>query len=317
MIPLKHRLLLLCPWLLCFLVVGCPPTGDPPKPTFSTDEGDASSAPDGDAGGTRGDAEPLGDCVDHDHDGFVTGVGCGLPTGDCAPHDPQRWPGAREICNLIDDNCDFAIDNENAGGCINYHFDKDGDGWGVADKKCLCKPSGKYKAPFKGQYDCNDNDPSVSPGALEKCTGGDENCDGKINEAGAQGCKTYYPDADGDGFGAKVSGKCTCGKSANYAVENNSDCYDGNKHAWPGQSSWFISHRGDGSFDYDCDGAETRKWILPGGNCSTFLGFCSATQKGFKGGVPSCGKFGSFLNDCDSGFFSCGDKNTNIQQECH
>ena len=238
-------------------------------------------------------------------------------SGDCDDGNKLVQPAAAEVCNGIDDNCDFVADNEGSGGCNNYYFDKDSDAWGVNDKKCLCKPSGKYKATLKGAWDCNDNDPNVNPGATEKCTGGDEDCDGKVNEQGAQGCKTRYPDADGDSYGANVSGKCTCGKVAGYSVENNKDCYDGNKHARPGQGSWFTSHRGDGSFDYDCDGSETRKHTLTGGNCSTVLGFCSATQKGFKGGVPACGQSGSFLTGCKSGFFSCKDKTSGVVQECH
>ena len=238
-------------------------------------------------------------------------------SGDCDDSNKLIHPAAAELCNGVDDNCDFSVDGADSGGCTKYFYDKDGDGWGVNDSQCLCKPSGKYKAPYLGQYDCNDNDPNVNPGALEKCTGGDENCNGAINEQGALGCLTLYPDADGDGYGAKVSGKCMCGKSASYKIENNDDCYDGNKHAWPGQGAWFVSHRGDGSFDYDCDGQQVRKHTLPGGNCSTILGFCSATQKGFVGGVPACGSIGKFLNGCKSGFFSCSEKYSSIQQECH
>ena len=238
-------------------------------------------------------------------------------SGDCDDGNKLIHPNAPEICNAVDDNCDFVVDNENSGGCTQYYFDGDGDGWGVNDKKCLCQPTGKYKAFYNGKYDCNDNDPNVSPGAEEKCTGGDEDCDGKINEEGAFGCKTYYPDADGDGYGAKVTGKCLCAPNLSYSVQNDDDCYDGNKYAHPGQGEWYISHRGDGSYDYDCDGAETREHTLPGGNCSTFLGFCSATQQGFKGGVPGCGQIGQFLSGCSSGFFSCKEKYNSIQQRCH
>ena len=238
-------------------------------------------------------------------------------SGDCDDGNVLIHPEAPEICNGTDDNCDFQADHEDSGGCLQYYFDKDGDGWGVNDKKCLCKPSGKYKAPYLGQYDCNDNQANVNPGVQEVCTGGDEDCDGQINEEGAQNCKTYYPDADGDSYGAKVTGKCLCASTATYKVQNNSDCYDGNKFAYPGNGSWYTSHRGDGSFDYDCDGAETRRHALPGGNCSTFLGFCTATQKGFVNGVPACANSGQFLDGCSSGFFSCSAKYKTIQQECH
>lgn len=35
------------------------------------------------------------------------------------------------------------------------------------------------------------------------------------------------------------------------------DCYDANALAHPGQTGRFETDRGDGSFDYDCDGRET------------------------------------------------------------
>ena len=206
MIPLKHRLLLLCPWLLCFLVVGCPPTGDPPKPTFSTDEGDASSAPDGDAGGTRGDAEPLGDCVDHDHDGFVTGVGCGLPTGDCAPHDPQRWPGAREICNLIDDNCDGQSDEGDPG----------------SGERCETGEPGVCR---QGTTTCRDGELTCIPlesAGPEICNGLDDDCDGPVDERvpgeGAH-CNTGEPGVCSAGAQACAHGELRCDPLATPAAE--------------------------------------------------------------------------------------------------
>src|SRR5690606_910611 len=37
-------------------------------------------------------------------------------------------------------------------------------------------------------------------------------------------------------------------------VANSDDCYDDNSLTRPGQGGRFSEHRGDGSFDYDCDG---------------------------------------------------------------
>ncbi|MFT7625548.1 MAG: outer membrane protease, partial [Myxococcota bacterium] len=144
----------------------------------------------------------------------------------------------------------------------------------------------------------------------------DEDCDGSNNEDGAISCKQYYADNDGDTYGAG-SPKCKCAADATYKVQIAGDCYDSNANAHPGQGTWFVSNRGDGSYDYDCDGAETRKWTQEGGHCDTTLGFCAATDVGFTGSVPGCGTAASWLTGCSSGFFSCDASTTNRQQECH
>lgn len=67
----------------------------------------------------------------------------------------------------------------------------------------------------------------------------------------------WYRDADGDGFGAGAA-LISCSQPTGY-VRNSSDCYDGNKDARPGQVGIFGEHRGDGSFDYNCDGVESKQ----------------------------------------------------------
>jgi len=59
------------------------------------------------------------DCTDNDGDGYAT---CGGGGGDCDDHNAAVHPGATEICNGIDDNCDRQMDEG---------FDLDGDG--IAD----------------------------------------------------------------------------------------------------------------------------------------------------------------------------------------
>ena len=61
---------------------------------------------------------------DADLDGFgdvnAATEACVAPEGyvdnpdDCADDDPRRFPGAEEICNAIDDDCDLAVDEDTA-----------------------------------------------------------------------------------------------------------------------------------------------------------------------------------------------------------
>ena len=124
------------------------------SPTTSPDEGGPSQAC------------SSGQCVsatgDADRDGYAA-------KDDCDDGDPSVHPGAEELCNGKDDNCDGKIDEG---------FDADGDGW----MSCVL---GSKAA------DCDDADPLVNPGAQEVCNGKDDDCDGTIDEGF---------DADNDGF---------------------------------------------------------------------------------------------------------------------
>ncbi|MBI2573983.1 MAG: hypothetical protein HYV78_01140 [Candidatus Wildermuthbacteria bacterium] len=70
---------------------------------------------------------------------------------------------------------------------------------------------------------------------------------------------TGYPDADGDAYYSQSSQSVCSGGSlpAGYSASQGNDCYDANANAKPGQTSLFFTNRGDGSFDYDCNGSLT------------------------------------------------------------
>jgi large repetitive protein len=125
--------------------------------------------------------------TDKDGDGFLT------TDGDCDDNNDQINPGAEEICDGIDNDCDDSVD-ENV--LQTYYLDADTDGYGdpnTTEEACNT-PEGH--SPFA--TDCNDQDPSVYPSAEEICDGLDNDCDETIDE---DVLETYFLDADQDGFG--------------------------------------------------------------------------------------------------------------------
>jgi hypothetical protein len=188
--------------------------------------------------------------------------------GDCDDGDFNVHPGATEICNAKDDNCDGITDPSGSQGCDNYFADQDSDGWGSLASLCLCGPKPGYKTQKSG--DCNDNDQSVYPGAVETCNGKDDDCDGLTDPDGATGCQWLYRDGDGDEFGLDSDRKCACQASGKYTAIKGGDCDDADPDVHPGAS---ICGK-----DADCDGAPAD----PGEECDDGLGTawdgCSACK---------------------------------------
>ena len=167
---------------------------------------------------------------------------------DCNDQSAKAHPGAAEVCDGIDNDCDGATDEKDADGCQVYLADGDGDGYGVlANFACLCAPTAAYSVTLFG--DCNDKDLTIHPGVTETCDGMDNNCNGDTDEAGAKGCTTLLFDGDGDGYGKDGDSACLCGKTGKYTSTVGGDCADDNADVHPKTSEIC-----DG-IDNDCDGA--------------------------------------------------------------
>ena len=205
------------------------------------------------------------DQIDDDGDGFSE------TAGDCDDTDPDVFPGAPEDPNStgygdgIDNDCDGTVDEST------LRYDDDGDGY----------------AETEG--DCDDQDPTLSPGAPETCDGVDNDCDGSVDNHPESG-NTYYLDEDGDGYGATASYVVACAPPAGY-VTDGSDCNDTQASIHPGATeicddrdndcdgtvdeevttTWYLDRDGDG---YGDDSASTQSCALPspyysgeGGDC--------------------------------------------------
>ena len=148
-----------------------------------------------------------------------------LDSDDCNDANASIHPGATEVCNGLDDDCNGATDGIGADGCRTYYVDQDRDGFGVeGTAQCLCTPTPPQDAPFPG--DCDDARALTFPGALENCNGIDDDCNGRTDEEGAQGCVRHFRDSDDDGYGDPGFSKCLCGPSTDYPVTRGDDCDD-------------------------------------------------------------------------------------------
>ncbi|MEO6611997.1 MAG: MopE-related protein [Chitinophagaceae bacterium] len=180
--------------------------------------------------GTLGNEAP----GDADGDGYT------VAQGDCNDNNPAIHPGATELCNGVDDNCDGQIDE---GVKTTFYRDADTDGYGnaaVSTQACTA-PAGYVS----NSTDCNDANIAIHPGATELCNGVDDDCDGLIDE-GAQ--TTFYRDADTDGYGNAALSTQACTAPAGY-VSNSTDCNDANIAIHPGATEVC------NGVDDDCDGS--------------------------------------------------------------
>ncbi|MEO1260023.1 MAG: HYR domain-containing protein [Bacteroidota bacterium] len=111
--------------------------------------------------------------------GYYLGADLLSTDGDCNDNEVAIHPGAVEICDGFDNNCD--------GQLMAGEIDADGDGF----LACM--------------GDCDDSNPNVYPGAVEICNGIDDDCDGEIDEGTTGGLTwtgniAFYTQADVDVF---------------------------------------------------------------------------------------------------------------------
>lgn len=168
---------------------------------------------------------------DADQDGFgnlsVSQSSCGQPSG--------------YVTNSAD--CD---DKNATVNVISWYEDADGDGFGNPSKSIKnCTKPDNY---VSNTTDCDDTNDQIYPGATEICDSKDNNCDGKVDEG--FDLKTYYTDADGDGFGDEATGAEACAQPQN-TVTIGGDCDDKNKLINPNAQD--ISGN---SIDENCDGVD-------------------------------------------------------------
>jgi hypothetical protein len=155
--------------------------------------------------------------LDADGDGHGTAGSeldyCGaVPDGysdradDCDDGERTVYPGAEEICDDLDNDCDGEV-NEGNPDQVPYYADGDGDGFGDASDAVLaCQTPDGYTAD---NTDCSDADATIYPGADEFCDDVDSDCDGQTQNDPVDGT-VYYADVDLDGYGDDGTGVAAC-----------------------------------------------------------------------------------------------------------
>lgn len=228
--------------------------------------------------------------ADADNDGYTTGSaatrcvgGTSVVNGrtyyvDYAAAGAAKWlsTGAR----LGTSDCNDASSSV----WRNRYADADADTYGASSATCVgndagyvdnntdCSDSNAYIYQNVSVYTDSDQDGYVSAGPASTCVGSTSVVNGR----------TYYKNS----AGAYLYVASTLG----------SDCYDSNANAYPSSSYSGTSNRGDGSFDYNCDGQLTQ-----GGSCETGSG-CSVS-----GTCNWCGGYSYYQsNHTDTGSTSCG-----------
>ncbi|MCA9575634.1 MAG: putative metal-binding motif-containing protein [Myxococcales bacterium] len=187
------------------------------------------------------DCDPTTLGNDNDGDGYVDSACCNRQTSgllacglDCEDENDEIKPGAPEICNFSDDDCDGTVDEGLQS--IDYYADCDGDLFGFGPGRSACTVPSEPPVVCAGRpgagwseraTDCDDNARLVNPNRAEICAGGvDDDCDGFLHP---------NEDADGDGW---INTSC-----------GGTDCDDSEANTYLGAPELC-----DGE-DNDCDGS--------------------------------------------------------------
>ena len=234
------------------LVTCAPPVGHALLGT-DCDDGDRAVSPiapescngrDDDCNGVADYRIGTGDFEDDDGDGRAD-ARCRFVGTDCDDRDPFTYAGAPELCDLRDNDCNDLIDDDTMSR--DWLADEDGDGYGDAtDAMSSC-------AVIDGRVlragDCDDAIEDVFPGALDGCgtgEGRDDDCDTRVDEAGAR--TAFYADLDGDTFGAGAATLACTAPLGRVAIAG--DCDDGSTLRSPAAAELC-----EDGIDQDCDGA--------------------------------------------------------------
>ncbi len=173
---------------------------------------------------------------DADGDGYTDDV-------DCNDAQASVYPGAYEVCDGLDNDCDEQFD-EDAEDAPTWYTDGDGDGYGP-DSSAVTACEGESGQVQVGG-DCDDTSARAYPGGSEVCDGLDNDCNGVVDDDDASDADTFYADGDGDGYGDAAQPTTACDAPSGYAAWS-TDCDDGDAAVHP------AAQEVCNGYDDDCD----------------------------------------------------------------
>lgn len=195
-----------------------------------------------------------------------------LNNRDCDDGSDAIQPGADEVCDGVDNNCNGRTDENEAIDANRWFNDRDGDGYGVVSSSVLScdAPAGSWS--MEGG-DCDDGDDSINPGAAELCDTVDNDCDGRIDGGESADAVAFYPDNDRDGYGDEDAGVRSCFQPPGF-IPTGGDCDDRDRFISP-DTQWFLDADEDDYGDPDivvtsCEDPSTTSdiYLREAGDCN-------------------------------------------------
>jgi len=168
---------------------------------------------------------------------------------DCDDTDAEVNPGATEVCNGLDDDCDLLTDTDDPtiSDATTVYYDGDGDGFGdAAATQDVCEDVEGWVTEAE---DCDDTDAEIHPDATEVCDGEDNDCDSLVDDEddSVADQQTWWLDGDEDGVGSTAYSVVACEQPEGFSADSD-DCDDADPTTFPG-----ANEACDGA-DNDCDG---------------------------------------------------------------
>ena len=111
-----------------------------------------------------------------------------------------------------------------------------------------------------------------------------------------------YSDSDGDGWGAGSAQAYSLNSCSSPYVNSSTDCLPSNANVHPGVTAYSSTDRGDGSYDWNCNGTEDKRWtsVASASSCTSNRSQMDSTADLWFSGTsaPACGSNGTYAGLC-------------------